>query len=75
VACLLTVLTAKVMQSSVRPFVSTLSFETADLCPGFFCMCMGRDRRSPGIESQGHILRSKVSVLFDYLLWRPVSID
>jgi len=61
---------------SVRPFVSTLSFEPTELWP-WISVCLGQDFCSPGIESQGHRSRSMqtVCVLYEYLLRYPRSID
>jgi len=74
-----TQLAGKVLRSivSVRPFSFYLLNQlTLDLD---FCICVGHDHSSPGIESQGHRSRSKISakmfVLHEYLLRRPMSID
>jgi len=41
-----------------------------------FYKYMGRDHSSPAVESQGHKLRSKVTVKYvRYLLQRPISFD
>ena len=58
--------------SSVHPSVSTLTFEPSDLWPWTFCMCMGHDHRSHGIECQGYIFRVSVCGRWD-LHWRPFS--
>ena len=58
--------------SSVHPSVSTLTFEPSDLWPWTFCMCMGHDHRSHGIECQGYIFRVSVFGWWD-LHWRPFS--
>ena len=47
------------IRPSVRPFVSTLSFEPTDRWI-WVCVCADRDHGSPGIDSQGHRSRSNL---------------
>ena len=47
---------------SVRPFVSTVSFEPLNLWTGVFYVRMDHYHSSPGIECQGYRSRSKVNV-------------
>jgi len=57
-----TVLADKVMGSvvSVRPFVSTRSYEPAPTFDFDFCIFMDRDHSSPWTEGHRHMSRSKL---------------